>query len=280
MTVDTSRDWDWRRTLGHYLSELATDWHRQPELGDAAIVVHGSVTTGDADEYSDIDIQVVCPDDQYSVARERAVADGHLAANERPVIFRSPRTTTDGRRPLCAAELRPLSDVAEALRTDLLVELWTMQNAWVVTDPEERVGQLVAAARTEFVDQLEHLTAGEMGHAARRQIWLAIAAQRADAAGAGLLAASFIRAILRVACMLDDSPAPPDKWLHRWASSRTTLGTKVAAACLHLLSGDVPLEDLDTTSADVLETACTVAAARWPGARWADAPVNYGIIRC
>src|SRR5690606_35897284 len=131
------------------------------------------------------------------------------------------------------------------LRTDLLVELWTMQNAWVVRDPHDRVARLVADASSRFLDQLEALTATELGHAARRQIWLAIAAQRTDPAGAAMLVAGFVRAVLRLACLLEESPAPPDKRLHRWASSHTPLGASAETPCAQLLSCELPLDALD-----------------------------------
>lgn len=275
----TDRTDRWRQTLDHYLDELVSESRWRHVLTAASVVVHGSAAVGNADHYSDIDVRLVLPDTEHAAAVGAAITDGLLADGERPVIFRSTRMTADGRRAFFAAELHSLTDTADALHNDLLVELWVMQHASLLADPDDQVGRLVLAASRRFNEARQALAAENLGHAARRQRWLAIAAQRGDTGGVALLGASMVGAVMRLACVLGGRPAPPNKWLLRWTAENTKLGSLAHDDCLRLLGTRTPHE-VDVVSARLVEASRVAAGAVWPGAAWVAQPTRYGTATC
>jgi hypothetical protein len=271
---------DWRPVIDRFLGHAGRDPTWQALADTATIVVHGSATIGLSDHYSDIDLQVIVPDALYNEIYTAALDAGRIQRTERLVLLRSPSTTTDGRRALCAAELRPISGLQATLDAELPVELWVMSHAWVIQDPGDRVAAILAAATQRFGDQLETLTATEFGHLGRRQRWLAIACQRrGHHASQAFLTTNLVRAAMRLACLLDDSPVPYDKWLVAWAARNTRLGAKLHDPCLELLLGHTAPADIEAVSERIVGAATAVARHRWPRSTWVTRPDHFGPVQ-
>lgn len=278
MRIDTPLDW--RSVVDRFLHDADRDPTWRTLVGTATIVVHGSTTVGLADHYSDIDLQIIVTDHLYTEIHRSAVAAGRIQPSERLVLLRSRSTTSDGRRALCAAELRPLGDLQATLDAELPVELWVMTHARIIQDPGDRVATILATATRRFADQLEALTATELGHLTRRRRWLAIACQRHDHhASRAFLATNFVRAAMRLACLLDDSPIPYDKWLVAWAARNTRLGAKLHHPCLDLLLCHTDPTGIGPISATIVDATLTAVRHRWPHAGWITHPTHFGAVR-
>ncbi len=271
---------DWRAVIDGFLVHAERDPTWRALAKTAAILVHGSATVGLADRYSDADLQVIVPDGLFEQIYTCAIESGRIEPGERLVLLRSRRTTIDGRRALCAAELRSTGGLETTLRADLAVELWVMAHAWVIQDPGRRVTKIVAAASEQFGIRLETLTAHEFGHLDRRCRWLAIACQRdRHDASRAFLATNFVRSAMRLACLLDDSPVPYDKWLVAWAGRNTPLGAQLHDHCLTLLLGRIGSAEVEPVSQHIVSTVIRTAQHRWPGSPWITRPEHFGAVR-
>lgn len=278
MRINTSPRW--RPIIDRFLEDAARQPSWRELSGKATVVVHGSATVGLADTYSDTDIQVVVPDQLYDETYADAVNAGHLTPGERLVLLSTEQATIDGRRPLCAAELRSISDLESTLTADLPVELWVMAHAWVIHDPRDQVASIVTASYQQFTAQLETLTAHELGHLDRRRRWLAIACQRGrHDASMAFLTINVVRSAMRLACLLDDSPIPYDKWLVAWTTRNTRLGLKLNNDCHDLLLDRVDQGDIDALSQQIATATVNAARDRWPHASWVSRPTLHGPVR-
>jgi hypothetical protein len=202
----------------------------------AAVAVAGSAAVGWEDEFSDTDVLVFVPQEEWEAIYEhhwQAVSEGRISImNPRAREYHElPYTYIPGTN---AHYMLYVFEEAEAklARYDD-VAMWVHGNSIVLHDPSGRYARLRAA--TSYPE--------EVWRAKRRELYIGIAnaggaasnpLRRGDRAAVMLTLTDAVMHALRLCCLLERKPSPYEKWLLR-AAAETGPGRAVLPLVEELL---------------------------------------------
>jgi hypothetical protein len=187
----------------------------EPVLDRSLLLVIGSYSIGMARPGSDLDLELIVPDEEYPALLAAAGGVRGLWVHD------------EQHRPLTDIKVRPLAWLREQLSGQDPVSLWVYQRAVAVHDPTGVFVALLAAGlerfrdvapglvRRHYRDLRSGVTTGEMRDALARQIMLG----------------KVVEAALVLPLLAAGEPHPYPKWQAWWLGGRHPLGPEIVRLC-------------------------------------------------
>jgi hypothetical protein len=205
-------------------------------LPDAAVCVTGSVAVGTWDEHSDFDLRLILPDEEHARLSTR-LREAHLWDPGRDFRLKLEDREPFRRFPSAEVLILSASQLAQELRFDLPVALWSYTHSVVLQDPLGTLRAPVEAAAERFQSRLGDLRCEHYYRfrAARndliprvmpRRLMTVLAIKRGEA----------VREALRLAFLAEGKPYPYDKWLEVMAERETRWGAGIVTAVRALVA--------------------------------------------
>ena len=208
------------------VNELARHCVLQRYWNELAVVVKGSTSRGNTDQYSDVDLVLFCEEEI-----RRAIVAGYIAAHltERQdgifMFFSNGHYHAES-----YDQLRGYFD-----RQDF-VHAWDYAGAIALHDPQARYpGIIQAGLKTLFADPLALVKRGYLDLQLDLD-WMRMPILRADGPATLLHACKLLGGIGRIAFLLDRRPYPADKWLFAYLGG-TTFGRQHQPAVMDYYAG-------------------------------------------
>ncbi|MBP2017812.1 hypothetical protein J2Z79_001197 [Symbiobacterium terraclitae] len=200
--------------------------HLKPALPVAKVLVTGGFSIGTARCGSDLDIEMIVPDELYPAMLQGAGGPRGLRVHD------------EAHTPLVDEKVRPMTWLRRRLAGDDPESLWIYQHAVVVQDPDAQLPARVALAAERFREHVPQLVASR--YRTFRSL-VTIEDSREELCRQVMLGKA-IESALTLPLLAREEPHPYPKWQAWWLVERHARGAEVVNLCRRMLAKPVTRE--------------------------------------
>lgn len=192
----------------------------KPNLPSTMILVTGSYSFAMSRSGSDLDVEVIVPDELYPSMVQEAGGPRGLWAHD------------VAHNPLVDVKIRPIAWLRRRLSGDDPEALWIYQHAVLVQDPDARMPSLMAQAIDGFKGQVAELVVARY-----REFRSAVTLEHSrEELCRQILLGKAIESALVLPLLARNEPYPYPKWQSWWLAKSHTHGTEIIRLCQQILA--------------------------------------------
>ncbi|WP_274653255.1 nucleotidyltransferase domain-containing protein [Paenibacillus humicola] len=208
-------------------------------LGTALIAVTGSYSIGTFNETSDLDLELILPDERYLALVDRAGGVQHLWVHD------------GDHRPLMDIKMRPLSWLQARLNGSDPEVLWIYRHAVAIQDREQVLPQLLHDAAKRF-----HLTLPDLIKQAYKDFRTGVTVEAArEPLGKSIMMNRTIESALALPFLVRNEPYPYPKWKRFWLNNSHEQGAEIVTLCEQWIAGNPVYRTLRNVMDSILTEA-------------------------